>query len=203
MGVRRNQFGADQSGAAPQPDDAVLTARVARGDREAAAMLVDRHQAAVRRFLRRLTGREDLADDLAQETFLRVLRCAGQYDPSYPMRTWLFTIARRLSLNAIKRAGWRVADAGHNERAASGPTPAELASRADDCEQLRQRLEIALGQVSEAQRLALILVHQEGWSVEAAAKFMRMPPGTVKSHLHRGRETMRRVLGPQMEVVSP
>jgi RNA polymerase sigma-70 factor, ECF subfamily len=205
MNVRADQPGADREarGEREQPDDAVLAARVARGDRDAAAMLINRYQSAVRSFLRRLTGRDDLADDLAQETFLRLLRHARRYDPSYSMKTWLFTIARRLSLNHARRAGAAVAEMDGDRRTAGDPTPAQRAASRDGRDHLRKCLDAALAQVSEPQRLALVLVHQEGWSVEAAAQFMKMPPGTVKSHLYRGREAMRRVLGPQMEAVAP
>src|SRR5437016_5467363 len=74
-------------------DDGELARLVTRGDRSAAAVLIDRHQPAVFGFLRKLTGRPDLAEDLAQDTFVRLLKNAHRYDPQYPMRRWLLTIA--------------------------------------------------------------------------------------------------------------
>jgi RNA polymerase sigma-70 factor (ECF subfamily) len=182
------------AGQAAEPSDGELARRIAAGDRQAAAMLIDRHQAAVRWFLRRVTGREDLADDLAQDTFLRVLRHAGRYDARYPMRTWLFTIARRLSINQARARRERFMTHESETMADKRAGPAEAAVAADERDIVRRRVHAALTQLSEPQRAALLLVHQQGLQVEEVAAAMGLPVGTVKSHLHRGRESLRRIL---------
>lgn len=178
----------------PTPSDGALAQRWAEGDRAAGAMLVERHQAVVRAFLRRLVPRADWADDLAQETFLRLLRHADRYDPKYPMRTWLLTIARRLFLNHAQLAVHRPSDA-QVDALVTRDTSHELHVEVQD-EQAHQRVMIdqALARLSEPQRTALVLFYQQDQSVEQIAQVMEVPQGTVKSHLSRGRIAMRHLL---------
>lgn len=177
----------------------------ARGDRSAAGILVQRHQKPVRSFLLRLAGREDVANDLAQETFLRVLKYADRYDPKYSMRTWLLTIARRLWINHIRKQSRRDRGREASEMtesvASNTPGPAELAGAADERGVTRQMLDSALLGLTDPQRTALILVHQQGLTLAETAEVMKMPLGTVKSHLHRGRATLRDILAPKLETI--
>ncbi len=179
--------------------DAALAARVAHGDRQAAAMLIERHQSAIRCFLVRLTGRADLADELAQETFLRLLRYAGHYDPAYPMRSWLLTIARRLSINHHKHNRRQILseDLSHLNDPDGDPAPG--AADRDERQHQSRRLAQALNQLTEPQRTAILLFHQQEQPIEAVARTMELPAGTVKSHLHRARQRLRTLLGQPME----
>lgn len=194
------------------PTDGELARRVARGDREAAGQLVDRHQVAVRSFLLRITHRHDLADDLAQETFVRLLQHAGRYDEAYPMRTWLFTIARRLYLNRAALADEKASRMGghapehsglNSPRRADGDDPAQLVAKHDERSRLRSVLQHAINQLTDAQRWAVALFHQQGLSLTQTAKVMSMPEGTVKSHLHRARLALRNSLTGQIEDTTP
>ena len=180
-------------------DDAALARLAAAGDRQAAGALVERHQAPVRRFLRRLTGRDDVADDLAQDTFVRMLRYADRYDPKYPMRVWLLTIARRLSINRGRREARLIRFDGWAWMRSAEPGPAERVGRADEARILREKLDVAMREVTNSQREALVLFHQQGLSVQEAAQVMGLPVGTVKSHLHRGRAALRRLLAGEIE----
>ncbi len=188
---------------APQPTDAELAQRIADGDRTAAGVLVQRYQSMVRSFLIRLSGRDDVADDLAQETFIRVLQYAGRYDPKYPMRTWLFTIARRLWINHLRRGKHRKTVEPTWEQVSNERDPADAASRADRLSVTRQVLDTALMQLSEPQRPAVVLFHQQDMSMAEMAEVMKMPVGTVKSHLHRARAALRHILTPQLETIQP
>ena len=175
-------------------DDGQLARLAAEGDRLAAAELIQRYQGAVRRFLRRLTGRDDVADDLAQDTFVRMLNYAGRYDPKYPMRTWLLTIARRLSINRGRHSGRVVlTDNFFGSQTVEG-APDQSVIREDSQRALRARLNAALEELTESQREAILLFHQQGLGVTEVAEVMGLPVGTVKSHLHRGRAALRRVL---------
>jgi len=178
-------------------EDAELARLAADGDREAAGVLIERYQRDVRRFLRRLTGRDELADDLTQDTFVRLLNYIDRYDPKYPMRTWLLTIARRLLINKARReARVTLSDQFDSQRSAE-PTPDHAAAEADERSVLRAQLDAALVQLSEPQREAIVLFHQQELSVQETAEVMGLPVGTVKSHLHRGRAAMRKILGGQ------
>ncbi len=86
----------------PDPD-AALMLQVRDGRPEAFQALVDRYYKRVVRLLAHLVGRPDEAEDLAQEVFLRVYRARGRYEPSAKFSTWLFTVANRLAMNAMRR----------------------------------------------------------------------------------------------------
>ena len=189
------QAAANQTEVTPrEPEDGVLVRRAAEGDNEAASLLVDRYQATVRRFLFRLTGRRELADDLAQDTFIRMLRYADHYDPRRPLRTWLLTIARRLSINSGRRESRRKTVDDFSHLQSREADPAESAATVDSQTALRVELDHAMSQLTESQRQAVTLFHSQGLSVQEAAEVMGLPVGTVKSHLHRGRAAMRKLL---------
>lgn len=179
---------------APSPGDGELARRAARGDRNAAGELIERYQASVRSFLCRLCGDAALADDLAQETFIRMLRYAHRYDPQYAMRTWLLTIARRLWINQGARGRRAVTTDNFDTVHCTRPKPDEQVSKHDQGLADRARLDAALAQLTEAQRQAIVLFHQQELGVNEVADVMGVPVGTVKSHLHRGRAAMRKLL---------
>ncbi len=195
--------GQDRDGASLQQlDDAALALRAAEGCREAAQALILRYQATVRAFLRRLTFDRDLADDLAQETFLRLLRHVGRYDSRYAMKTWLLTIARRLLINHLRRADRHNGTLPEQPLPAAGDGPLEQADAADQRRNIRRMLEHALAQLTEPQRQAILLFHQQEMSIQDAARVMGVPVGTVKSHLHRARHAMRRTLVQMPEMMT-
>jgi RNA polymerase sigma-70 factor (ECF subfamily) len=186
-----------------EPSDAALLKQIAAGDRTAAGVFVKRHQVMVRSFLLRLCGRPDVADDLAQETFIRVLRYADRYDPKYAIHTWLLTIARRLWINQIRHDKRRQAGPVIVEPVSTEADPLALASKAERREVTRETLDTAIQRLSEPQRTAIALFHQQELSMAEAAEIMGMPIGTVKSHLHRGRAVLRRILAPKLEQLQP
>ena len=184
-------------------DDATLMRRLGGGDREAGSRLIERHQAMVRRFLLRLTGRQDRADDLAQDTFVRMIRYADRFDPGYSLGTWLLTIARRLSINQGRGEG-RMASSDQWDWVPDGqPGPERPVEQQDETERLRRRLDAAMKNLTPAQRQALLLFHQQDLSVQQVAQVMEVPVGTVKSHLHRARAAMRKLLGSMPEDDQP
>jgi RNA polymerase sigma-70 factor (ECF subfamily) len=184
---------------AEECDDGTLAKRVAQGDQEAATILINRYQPMVRSFMRRTTGRADLADDLAQETFVRLLRYADRFDPKYPMKRWLFTIARRLSINYARRADQRVVATEYLGMASDHQGPQEKVEKEDQLLMTRQLLNQAMEKLNETQRAVLVLFHHKEMSIQDVAEVMDMPTGTVKSHLHRARAAMRKTLEPQIE----
>lgn len=182
-------------------DDAYLAELVAQGDRKAGGALIDRYQAKVRGFLLRLSRKADVADDLAQETFIKMLTNAERFDPQYTMTTWLLTIARRLWLNHQRRAVNHTASPDGTPIRSSAPDPADVALLADQARHARRVLDDAMASLPEPQRTALVLFHEHDMSITEMSQVMKMPDGTIKSHLHRGRAALRRILGPQLEVI--
>lgn len=166
-----------------EPD---LLARAAAKDSAAFGVLVRMHQSALRGFLMRLTrGDGALADDLAQETFLEAFRKIAQFRGDGSFAGWLYRIAwSRFLMQARRRreeSPERFGEAG----AMPHPEEAQLA---------RLDLESAMSKLALAERAALTLCLALGQSHEEAAVTLGMPLGTVKSHVLRGREKLRRLL---------
>lgn len=162
-----------------EPDDAALVARIRQGSDRAFNLLIDRHQRAVRGFLRRLLPDAADADDIAQETFLAAWEGAHAYRGSSSVRSWLCAIAWRKARSA-QRAWFR-----RRTREAAD------ASGEDDGLQASAEDRLAVKQALQAlpldQRAAVALCLAEGFSHAEAAEILGAPLGTVKSHVARGR----------------
>ena len=160
-------------------DDTALLARVREGSDRAFGSLIDRHQQAVRGFLRRLLASPADADDIAQETFLAAWKAVGRYRGDSSVRSWLCAIAwreARMARRSAARRGTR--EAIYQSNAAREAEPA-----AEDRLAVRQAL---LGLPVE-QRAAVALCLGEGFSHAEAAVVLGAPLGTIKSHVNRGR----------------
>src|SRR5882724_9993510 len=170
-----------------EDEDAALLAAVCEGSERAFNRLVDRHQQAVRNFLRRVVGPND-ADDVAQETFLAVWTQARSFRGGAPVRSWLFGIAWR-KVKDTQRSWFR-----RSQRDTEWQKAADD-DRSDDVGEIRHALEQALVSLSLDQRAAVMLCLAYGFSHGEAAEALNMPLGTVKSHVTRGRDRLREVLG--------
>ena len=137
-----------------------LIRNAARGDRDAAGAIIRAHQKSVYAYLLRMSGRPDVAEDVTQEAFVRVLMNLDRFDPRYRFSTWVFTIARRLYVNACQKHkpafdtdivdGWQGTPC-RPERPVEGSEQADWT---------RQSLDDALAQLSTQQREILVLFHQ-------------------------------------------
>ena len=167
-------------------DDA-LVAAVGGGSERAFNMLVDRHQQAVRTFLRGVMSRDE-ADDIAQDTFLAVWTHARSFRGGN-VRAWLFSIAWRKAKGAQR--SWfrrRRRDADYHR-----PAVPTRDMSAEDRLAVRQ----ALAMLPLAQRAAIVLSFGCGLTHPEAAAALGVPLGTVKSHILRGRDRLRAALGEQ------
>lgn len=172
-----------------------LIERAVGGDRDSAERLLKAHQPSLYAYMLRLSGRPDVAEDIVQDAFVRVLTHLERFDPRYRFSTWLFTIAKRLYVNACQKHkprydseivdSWRDSSEGRAAQAAIG---GEVRANATDA------LTEAFDALTEPQREVVLLFHQQGWSISLIADHLGMPEGTVKSHLHRGRMRLRRAL---------
>jgi RNA polymerase sigma factor (sigma-70 family) len=167
--------------------DADLIARVLeRDDRHAFAELVRRYQSQIRSFLRRLAnGNAAFADDLAQETFLRAYRGLKGFRGGARVASWLFSIAYRVFLSARAKVP---------QIAAVGPEPEDPQLSVSEALSLRQELNRALGALGPEERAVLALACGMEATLEEIAAALEMPLGTVKSHVRRGKEALRRRL---------
>lgn len=172
--------------------DADLIARVlSQEDHNAFGELVRRHQSAVRGFLVRMTrGDVHLADDLAQETFLKAWQKLQTYRGGARFSTWLFGIA----VNEFRMACRRRKELAWDDVDESSVEPEEPAAARDS--HLRLDLTEALKLLNSNERAAVLLCCQNGLSHEEAAQVLDCPPGTVKTNILRGKEKLRRRLSP-------
>jgi len=174
------------------------TAKIARGlrerDIELLADLVQRCQHRLVRYLLYLTGRREHAEDLAQETWIRVLQRGSQYNGRQRFDPWLFAIARNLAIDYLRKKRNVVETASlPNDRDAmlllpsSGPSPFEAAARSEDAIRLAGRLQI----LPPLYREALLLRFQEDMSLPDIAQVVGAPVTTVSSRIYRGLATLR------------
>ncbi|MEO0631719.1 MAG: RNA polymerase sigma factor [Planctomycetota bacterium] len=166
----------------------------AAGDRDASAAFIREYQPSLRAYLLRLSGKPEVAEDIAQEAFVRVLTNLHRFDDRYRFSTWLFTIAKRLYVNARQKHAplFNTEAVAYERSSASGPG-ANAASR-EVSTHVRDALQEALMTLGEDQREIVVLFHQLDWPIALIAEHLGMPEGTVKSHLHRGRKKLRDLL---------
>jgi len=173
--------------------DAELMARVREGDRQAFADLVDRHKDAVVSYVTRLTGDRDRAEDLGQETFLRLFRSAGDYREQGYLRAYLYRIAVNLVRSEERRerrlrllAPFLLRDEHAEPVANTGLLRREL----------HREVSAALARLPLRYRVPLVLHEIEGWSYVDIAEEIGCREGTVKSRVHRGRRQLKAKLEP-------
>lgn len=176
------------------PEEALLLGRARRGDREAFCRIVERHQRRVHAQALRLVRRHDLADDVAQEAFVRAWQSLSSFDLGRPFGPWIGRITRNLALNALRGPAARTA-------ALVEDTPDDPAAGPDELVAGRETgaaLEQALGELPVEQRSVLLLRAHEEMSYQEIADALGIAPGTVMSRLHRARERLRQLLGPRL-----
>jgi RNA polymerase sigma-70 factor (ECF subfamily) len=189
----------------PDPD-AVLMLRVKRGDCEAFEVLVEKYRQPVMNLVARTLHDAIEAEDVAQNVFVQVFKSAHRYEVSAKFSTWLFTIARNLCLNEIRRRTRHPADSldlmhlendeqpwRQFEDARSQPAPDDLLQG-----ELHDRIEEAIAALPETQRTALLLCREEELSYADIARVLGCSLSAAKSVIHRGRETLKARLKPYL-----
>ena len=152
--------------------------------------LIEKYQHRLLRYLVYLTGRRDLAEDFFQETWVRVLERGRQYDGRREFATWLFAIARNLTIDHLRR---RQLVSFESLADGDDPSPVDIPATGqpsgfDAAVQREQNDQISAGmlQIAAEYREALVLRFQEGMSLEEIAHVTGVPLGTVKSRIYRG-----------------
>lgn len=169
-------------------DDAALVARIREGSERAFNLLIDRHQQAVRGFLRRLLASPADAEDIAQETFLAAWEGVHGYGGRSSVRSWLCAIAWRKAKTAQR--SWFRSRARETDYEAEKALEGAAQASAED----RLAVKAALQALPIEQRAAVALCLAEGFSHAEAAEALDAPLGTVKSHVARGRARLLEVL---------
>jgi RNA polymerase sigma-70 factor (ECF subfamily) len=189
-----------------QDPDAALMLRVRKGEQDAFAQLVDKYKQPIMNLAYRMLHDPTEAEDMAQNVFVQVYKSAHRYEAASKFSTWLFTIARNLCLNEIRRRSRHPADsldATHPEQddqpwqqfedKKAVPPPESLLHG-----ELAGKIEQALAELPENQRTAILLCRQDELSYEDIAKVLGCSLSATKSLIHRGRETLKEKLKPYL-----
>jgi RNA polymerase sigma-70 factor (ECF subfamily) len=182
-------------------EDDRLVRRTLAGDLKAYGALVDRYRKRVYNLAYRMLGDRERAEDAAQETFIRAYRGLRGYRPNGRFSAWLFAAAAHLCIDRLRQRPFAQASL---DEPTGRPDPTDDAVDVDPPaaygrSETQQQVHRALGRLPDSQRLAIALVHLQGLSYEEAAEVMGVPVGTAKSHAHRARHALKRLLTPYVQ----
>jgi len=188
-------------------DDSRLVGRYLEGERFAFDELVDRYQERLLNFIYRTIGDRDRAEDLVQETFVRVYRHLHRFDQSKKFSTWAYTIASNLAKNELRnrsrnplvlfqaiKKNWE-ADHRPLEFEDSTYAPDDLFRK----RHLRERVEAAVSELPEHHRVVFVLREMEGKTYEEISEITGVTLGTVKSRLNRARNRFAQIIAPMLD----
>lgn len=176
--------------------DAELMLRVREGDAASFELLLERHRLQIIHFLYRMVQNQAVAEELAQEVFLRVYRSRATYEPTAKFNTWLFRIATHLALNCIRDGRNEKAQRSLDAEVVDSPVR-EVADRQPNVEQellyevKMQEVRRAIETLPAKQRAAVLMHKYEGMGYSPIARALNCSESAVKSLLFRAYETLR------------
>lgn len=165
--------------------------------------VVREHESMVFRSLTRLTGSRECVEDLAQEVFLRLYRGMQQFRGDAQISTYLYRIILNVAQDEWKRRRSMQTHTSLSDPEDDWddrlPSPDRNAEQVLSARELGGQLQASLMELTEAERAALILFHQEDCTYEQIALVLNLPIGTVRTHLHRGREKLKKLMRERMK----
>jgi RNA polymerase sigma-70 factor, ECF subfamily len=178
---------------------------LARGGREAAYReLVRRYERPVFALLYRMVRDRELAEDLAQETFVKALNAIDSYRPEFKFSSWIFKIANNAAIDHLRRRELDTLSLDGSPHAetpeAMQATALQIGARQEspldavEAKELGGSIEAAIGRLRPEYRSCILLRHVEGRAYEEIAEILNLPLGTVKTYIHRARNELRLAL---------
>ncbi|MDQ2866769.1 MAG: sigma-70 family RNA polymerase sigma factor [Candidatus Eremiobacteraeota bacterium] len=174
----------------PAPDDGSLVEMTLRGNSEAFATLVERYDRAVYHLAYRTLRDVEEARDATQEAFFKAYRSLHTFKTGSKFSTWIFAIVYHACCDRLNRKK-RYSNEEMPDRADPGPGPERQAIAMDEGRRLRAAIDV----LPEKYRTVITLYHLQGKQYEEIAGVLGLPMGTVKTHLFRAKEQLRRTLG--------
>jgi RNA polymerase sigma-70 factor (ECF subfamily) len=183
-----------------EESDAALVTRAREGDQDAFRLLVERHSVRLFQLAFRMSGNEQDAEDLVQETFLRAYKQLNRFQSRAGLGTWLYRIAANCSLDLLRRQKRR-GELETVEFDSEEAFPAILSDAPAPDQQLyhgevRQKVESVMRELTPMERTAFVLRHFEGLSIEEIGSALGVSSGATKQSIFRAVQKMRRALEP-------
>jgi RNA polymerase sigma-70 factor, ECF subfamily len=190
--------------------DAAVVAQVLAGDRDAFRVLVDRHSRSIFRVVYRMTGNQQDAEELVQETFLRAYKSLERFELRANFSTWVYRIAVNRTLDFLNTRKTQMqnkdsyqivdnpdAEAGNQiQLPASGPGPDRLLLSVE----MKSKIAGALGLLTAAERVAFTMRHMEGRSIEEISQVLDLKVSAAKNSVFRAVQKLRQQLEPYTNV---
>ncbi|MDA1307553.1 MAG: sigma-70 family RNA polymerase sigma factor [Acidobacteria bacterium] len=173
-------------------DDAAAVERARGGDQEAFRVLVDKHSRSLYRLAYRMTGTAEDAEDVVQETFIRAYRQLSRFEARANVSTWLYRIAFNCSVDFLRSRPRR--ETATEDQALERLAPAATGPTMDDlvyAGQIGERMQVALGELSEKERAAFLMRHYYGCSIEEIGSTLGMKTNATKHSIFRAVKKMR------------
>ena len=178
---------------------------LAREGREAAYReLIRRYERPIFSLILRMVRDRQLAEDLAQETFIKALKAIGSYRPEFKFSSWIFKIANNAAIDHLRRRGLDTLSIDGAPHATSAEdieaTALQIGDRGEsplaelEARELGTAIERAIGRLRPEYRSCIMLRHVEGLAYEEIATLLELPLGTVKTYIHRARHELRDML---------
>jgi len=184
--------------------DQAVVERARKGRESAFRELIRRYERPVFSLIYRLVRDRERAEDLTQDTFIKVLNALDRYDPSYKFSSWIFKIAHNTALDDLRRKHPETLSIHGSPHAATADeleatvlTPVSTDETPEDFTSSREigtHIEEAIGRLRVEYRTAILLCHVEGRPYDEVAQIMNVPLGTVKTYIHRARNELKKQL---------
>ena len=181
--------------------------RFREGDQDAFRILFVNYKQKIINYCYRFCGHREIAEELAQEVFLRVYKAAPRYRPDARFSTWIFRIATNICLNELRKKKYRckIESLDDSFHSGTGAGSGEIEDRGTPAPQDRledrerdQMIQGAISNLPEKQRAALLLRLHYGFSYREIGKQIKASESSVKSLIHRGRQNLKKVLGTRL-----
>lgn len=189
--------------------DQEVVRHAARGREAAYRELIRRYQRPVFSLIYRMVRDRELAEDLAQETFVKVLNAIDSYRPEYKFSSWIFKIANNAAIDQLRRRSLETLSLDGSPQAESAEAieattlqigdPRESQLEEVTSRELGSQIESAIGKLRPEYRSCILLRHIEGRPYEEIAEILDLPLGTVKTYIHRARNELRILLSDTRE----
>lgn len=191
------------------PDDRTLALEAARGREKAFRELLNRYERPVFSLIYRMVRDRSLAEDLAQDAFIRAFNAIGSYNPGYKFSSWMFKIAHNLTIDHLRKRRLDTISIHGSPNAVTADEQARTSLVLESSEErpdayvenleLGSQIETAMGRLRPEYRAVTLLRHVEGYSYQEIADILEIPLGTVKTYIHRARLELKAALGPLIE----